>query len=446
MPVIPRIVRFSSQKPIEHEIPESIVETVETPSINAILSIPLPRRLSDSEFNIEIHTASSTEKEATEYLLKNKANPNATNQTKWTPLMYAAYLGHTSICELLLKKGAGLNNQNQKGQTALMLAATCGHDLTVKILIKEGADTNKQDCSGQTALHYAVTSSQVGTVEYLLAYGANPNLADIHGMTATLESCSIGHEKILSLLLKNKGNPLLLNKKGENGVNLVGDSPTLLSVLRKHGTIIAEKKKLGITNITINATNKNSEIESSKSAQKITYTIPEMLKALKLEKYASNFEINKIDMTNFFTLNDEELEEMGIKAFGPKKKLLNIIQRYQQTGIFDLIQDNPEGTEGSGQTVEEMININNQMTTKLNDCQRRLYICEEETKQQKKIIEKQQNIINKLSTTNEMIVDKIKELSTDISMNQFGIYDANQLAKLQERIMNCIKDFYSNNN
>uniref|UniRef100_A0A0K0EXK5 NAD(+) ADP-ribosyltransferase n=1 Tax=Strongyloides venezuelensis TaxID=75913 RepID=A0A0K0EXK5_STRVS len=445
MPTIPRIVRFSSQKPIEHELPDS--EPISTPAINTILSIPLPRRLSDSEYNIEIHTASSTEKEATEILLKNKANPNATNSTKWTPLMYAAYLGHTSICELLIKKGALLNSQNQKGQTALMLASTCGHDQTVKLLIKEGAEVNKQDCNGQSALYYAVSSSQSSTTEYLLSWGANPNVVDLYGMTPTLEACSIGHEKIITILLKNKGNPIITNKKGENGISLIGDSPSLLSLLKQYGVNVSDQKKIGVTNITINSNSKSSEIEILRQNQKITITILEMLKALKLEKYLPNFEKNKIDMTNFFTLTDDEIDEMGIKAFGPKKKLLNIIQRYQQTGILDIIPDTTtDGGDNQSQANEELVLLNAQMTSKLHECQRKIQLNEEEIRQQKNIIQDQQAIISRLSASNENLVEKLKILNYDVSVNFFGLTDQNQKAKLQERILDCLKGFYIDNN
>ncbi|CEF71619.1 Sterile alpha motif domain and Ankyrin repeat and Sterile alpha motif/pointed domain and Ankyrin repeat-containing domain and Sterile alpha motif, type 1 domain-containing protein [Strongyloides ratti] len=442
MPTIPRIVRFSSQKPIEHELPENSNDVISNPVINTILSIPLPKRLSDSDYNIEIHTASSTEKEATEMLLKNKANPNATNGTKWTPLMYAAYLGHTSICELLIKKGAGLNNQNQKGQTALMLAATCGHDQTVKLLIKENAEVNKQDCNGQSALHYAVSSSQSSTIEYLLSWGGNPNMVDLYGMTPTLEACSIGHEKILSILMKNKGNPLIVNKKGENGITLIGDSPSLLSILKQHGITVNDKKK-GVTNIIVNQ--KNIENETTKQSQKLTITISEMLKAIKLEKYLPNFERNKIDMTNFFKLTDDEIDEMGIKAFGPKKKLLNIIQKYQQTGIFDIIQDTTDNVGNQILTNEELVSLNAQMTSKLHECQRKLQMNEEEIKEQKKIIQDQQMIITRLSASNEKFIEKLKTLNYDVSLNFLGLTDINQKTKLQERILDCLKGYYVDN-
>lgn len=47
------------------------------------------------------------------------------NARRWTPLMYAVYLGHTASVQQLLKAGAELEQRNASGQTALILAATC---------------------------------------------------------------------------------------------------------------------------------------------------------------------------------------------------------------------------------------------------------------------------------------------------------------------------------
>ena len=42
----------------------------------------------------------------------------------WTPLLIAAYKGHTEVCELLLEKGkANIEETTPNGNTALILAA-----------------------------------------------------------------------------------------------------------------------------------------------------------------------------------------------------------------------------------------------------------------------------------------------------------------------------------
>lgn len=51
---------------------------------------------------------------------------NTLNVHKWSPLMYASYLGHKDMAQLLLERGANPGMRNENGQTALMMAASCG--------------------------------------------------------------------------------------------------------------------------------------------------------------------------------------------------------------------------------------------------------------------------------------------------------------------------------
>lgn len=53
---------------------------------------------------------------------------NTKNSGGYTPLMYAAYIGHDNIVNLLLEAHADVNIANNKGLTSLMLAASCGNE------------------------------------------------------------------------------------------------------------------------------------------------------------------------------------------------------------------------------------------------------------------------------------------------------------------------------
>lgn len=46
---------------------------------------------------------------------------NTKNSSNWTPLMYAAYLGHRELCQLLIMKGASVDETNERNQTAVRL-------------------------------------------------------------------------------------------------------------------------------------------------------------------------------------------------------------------------------------------------------------------------------------------------------------------------------------
>lgn len=53
---------------------------------------------------------------------------NAKNSGGYTPLMYAAYIGHDNIVNLLIEGQVDVNLANKKGLTPLMLAASCGNE------------------------------------------------------------------------------------------------------------------------------------------------------------------------------------------------------------------------------------------------------------------------------------------------------------------------------
>lgn len=61
---------------------------------------------------------------------------NGKNIGRWTPLMYASYIGHDNIVNLLLEAGVNVNATTAKGLTPLMLAASCGNESIAYFLLQ----------------------------------------------------------------------------------------------------------------------------------------------------------------------------------------------------------------------------------------------------------------------------------------------------------------------
>ena len=51
-----------------------------------------------------------------------------------TPLMWAAFTGHTNIVQMLILAGANAQARDNQGMTALMIASEAGHQEVVNIL------------------------------------------------------------------------------------------------------------------------------------------------------------------------------------------------------------------------------------------------------------------------------------------------------------------------
>jgi ankyrin repeat protein len=91
---------------------------------------------------------------------------------KWTPLMFAAWLGQTRVVEALLRHGAQINARSGYQSTALELACISGNKTTVRTLLHAGANPNLPSRSGFTPLSRAVLIDDVDMVEDLLGAGA----------------------------------------------------------------------------------------------------------------------------------------------------------------------------------------------------------------------------------------------------------------------------------
>lgn len=59
---------------------------------------------------------------------------NAKNSGGYTPLMYAAYIGHDNVVNMLIDAQVDVNLSNDKGHTPLMLAASCGNESVCEFL------------------------------------------------------------------------------------------------------------------------------------------------------------------------------------------------------------------------------------------------------------------------------------------------------------------------
>ena len=89
------------------------------------------------------------------------------DKDKWSPLMYAAFNGHTEAAGRLLAAGASVDLTNEYGMTALKLAAGRNHQDIVKLLVAGGANKAAKDQYGHTAKHYAEKNGHHETARLL---------------------------------------------------------------------------------------------------------------------------------------------------------------------------------------------------------------------------------------------------------------------------------------
>jgi ankyrin repeat protein len=93
---------------------------------------------------------------------------DAVNESKVSPLMYAAASDHIEVMKLLIAKGADLEFKHTNGGTALMEASTGGAVKALKLLIDSGAKYNFVDDDGVSPLMAAASQGHFETQTLLV--------------------------------------------------------------------------------------------------------------------------------------------------------------------------------------------------------------------------------------------------------------------------------------
>lgn len=121
---------------------------------------------------------------ASQFLLKQGANPNTVNNLGETPLHQAADNSQYKLAELLLQFHSDPNLQQNDGDTPLHHAAFRGDSKMVELLLKNQADPNLQNFMfGRSPLHYASDCGHSDSVVLMMEFGGDIYLHDRQGKT-----------------------------------------------------------------------------------------------------------------------------------------------------------------------------------------------------------------------------------------------------------------------
>ena len=171
------------------------------------------------------------EVEAVRVLLEYGANPNNNDNTKMTPLHYAAQ-AKTPICLLLLIEHRAKITQQARGWTALHYACSFHDDLAyIKPLLNHGADIDKRTYVGKTALSLAILQDHLKCAAFLLGIGADPDVLDKDGQSPLVLSIKFRRYKAMKLLLRAGATHKPLSEYDDTPLHLVAKFPDL-SIIR----------------------------------------------------------------------------------------------------------------------------------------------------------------------------------------------------------------------
>ena len=174
-------------------------------------------------------------------LLKEGAEPN--HQTLffpngWTPLHVAAAYGWYEVAKMLLDGGAFVNMEDYKNAIPLHYAQ---NQEFAKLLLDRGSHLNKESANGQTPLNFAVVMGIKNVVKYLLENGADPNTADNEGRTPLHRASYPGdlscHKDIAQMLVDHGADLNAVCNSGHTPLSfaLMRGKTEIANIIRENG-------------------------------------------------------------------------------------------------------------------------------------------------------------------------------------------------------------------
>ena len=229
------------------------------------------------------------QKDAAEFLLRNKADINAKDDNGLTVLHDAALCGIIDMVELGLARGSAIDAEDKMGRTPLDLAAdpdagsfqfdaetTLKRRKLVELLLSRKAKYNAFDAAatgdlngvkafvkadpsivrsrgwhGRTLLHYAAMLESKEMVELLLAFKADVNAADDWGNTPLHRAAGAGRVEVVRYLLSSGANANAKSKGGTTPLHLASaighDHADVAELLLQSGADVDAKTDSGNT-------------------------------------------------------------------------------------------------------------------------------------------------------------------------------------------------------
>lgn len=138
-------------------------------------------------------------------LLEAGADPNAKDDINDSAFLYAGAEGYNKILRATLRHGAKVKSTNRFGGTALIPASEHGYTETVRILINAGVPLDHVNDLGWTAMLEAIvlgngSADHVDVVRQLIGAGADTSIRDKDGKTPRSLAATRGFDEIVALI------------------------------------------------------------------------------------------------------------------------------------------------------------------------------------------------------------------------------------------------------
>uniref|UniRef100_A0A8C8RGI8 Inversin n=1 Tax=Pelusios castaneus TaxID=367368 RepID=A0A8C8RGI8_9SAUR len=206
------------------------------------LKLDIDINMADKYGGAALHAAALSGHVSTvKLLLEHKAQVDATDVMKHTPLFRACEMGHKEVIQTLIKGGARVDLVDQDGHSPLHWAALGGNADVCQILIENKINPNVQDYAGRTPLQCAAYGGYINCMVVLLENNADPNIQDKEGRTALHWLCNNGYLDAIKLLLGFDAFPNHMENNEERytplDYALLGEHHEVIQFMLEHGAL-----------------------------------------------------------------------------------------------------------------------------------------------------------------------------------------------------------------
>lgn len=287
----------------------------------------LPTWMSASELesaaSFDVHTAATFgHASRVRELLNTRRDVDAPNRGGWTPLMHAACSGQRDTLRLLLELGANVNLRGGGHErTATTVAAMYGRHRCIALLHQYGADLELRDCEDRTALFHAAALGHAAVVQQLVHLGANINCEEhFSGHSPLSIATDQNHESVVEILLNAGSRFACTTTNGSSFHPLQSSNISKTSPCgRARRSQEVESLVRRCANLAVEGTSPRPNLNLP--PRSAVHNLADLLAHLGLSKYAPMLEAQGIDLDQFLTFGDAELEQAGIRLIGPKRKM-----------------------------------------------------------------------------------------------------------------------------
>jgi len=158
----------------------------------------------DYDGRCALHVAASEgQLQVVELLIEMRANVNAVDRFKNTPMHDAIRSGNTAIIDMLKESGGSIGREGVAA--AMCEAASSGDTRQLGLLLQTGVHVDEADYDKRTALHVAASEGNKPVVKYLLEQGATVNAKDRWQGTPLHDAVRESRPDVASLLRQAGG-------------------------------------------------------------------------------------------------------------------------------------------------------------------------------------------------------------------------------------------------